>query len=69
MVTTSPVCARRMIIGATPATLTWSLYTTPRVRMAATPASMALPPLSSASNAGERRELVAGADDVVMATG
>ena len=51
MVTTSPVSASRMIIGATPATLTWSLYTTPRVRIAATPASMALPPASSASNA------------------
>ena len=51
MVTISLVSARRMIIGATPATLTWSLYTTPRVRMAAIPASIALPPFSSASNA------------------
>jgi hypothetical protein len=46
IVTTSPLSARRIMIGATPATLTMSLCSTPSAIPAATPASIALPPAS-----------------------
>src|SRR5262249_30682561 len=43
----SPVLAMCTRIGATPATLTMSQWTTPSVMPAATPASIALPPAAS----------------------
>ena len=51
MVTTSPVSAMRIRIGATPATLTMDASTTPVTSPAATPASTAFPPPSSTSMA------------------
>ena len=47
----SPVRAMCTRIGATPATLTMSQWTTPRVIPAATPASIALPPAPSTRDA------------------
>ena len=49
-------------IGATPATLTMSGWTTPSVNPAATPASMALPPAREHARAGLGGQRVTGGD-------
>ena len=51
MVTTLPVSAWRIMIGATPAKLIISLWTTSSAKPPATPASTTLPPASSTWNA------------------